>query len=162
ARAVTVTADSRTKTYGNVDPALTYQITNGSLVTGDSFTGTPTRATGENVGSYAIQQGTLALSTNYTLTYVGADLAITARAVTVTADPQTKTYGNADPALTYAVTSGSLVTGDSFTGTLTRAAGENVGSYAIQQGTLALSTNYTLTYVGTNLTITARAVTVTA
>ncbi len=59
--------------------------------------------------------------------------------MTVTADPQTKTYGEADPALTYQITSGALVNGDSFTGGLVRAPGENVGSYAISQGTLALS-----------------------
>src|SRR5213076_366881 len=162
ARAVTVTADAKSKTYGDADPGLTYQITSGSLVTGDGFTGALGRAAGENVGSYAIQQGTLALSTNYTLTYVGANLTIGARAVTVTADAKSKTYGDADHGLTYQITSGSLVTGDGFTGVLSRAAGENLGSYAIQQGTLALSTNYALAYAGANLTIGARAVTVTA
>jgi len=162
ARAVTVTADAKSKTYGDADPGLTYQITSGSLVTGDGFTGVLSRAAGENLGSYAIQQGTLALSTNYALAYAGANLTIGARAVTVTADAKSKTYGDADPALTYQITAGSLAFIDAFTGALSRAAGENVGSYAIQQGTLALSTNYTLAYVGANLTIGARAVTVTA
>src|SRR6184192_113430 len=162
ARAVRVTADAKSKTYGDADPGLTYQITSGSLVTGDGFTGALGRAAGENVGSYAIQQGTLALSTNYTLTYVGADLTISKRAVTATADAKSKTYGDADPGLTYQITSGSLVTGDAFTGALGRAAGENVGSYTIQQGTLALSTNYALTYAGADLTIDARAVAVAA
>src|SRR5207247_1652525 len=161
-RAVTVTADAKSKTYGDADPALTYQITSGSLVTGDGFTGALGRAAGENGGSYAIGQGTLALSTNYALTYAGADLTIDARAVRVTADAKSKTYGDADPGLTYQITSGSLVTGDGFTGALGRAAGENVGSYTIQQGTLALSTNYALTYAGAHLTIDARAVRVTA
>src|SRR5439155_199315 len=161
-RAVTVTTDAKSKTYGDADPGLTYQITAGSLAFSDAFTGALSRAAGENVGTYAIAQNTLALSTNYTLTYAGADLTITKRAVTVTADAKSKTYGDADPALTYQITSGSLVTGDGFTGALSRAAGENVGSYAIQQGTLALSTNYALTYAGANLTITTRAVTVTA
>ncbi len=77
-----------------------------------------------------------------------AQLSITQRAVTVTADPQTKTYGNDDPALTYQITSGSAVAGDGFTGALTRDAGENVGSYAIKQGTLSLGDNYDLTFVG--------------
>ena len=54
----------------------------------------------------------LALSTNYALTYVGADLSVTKRAVTVTADAKTKPYGDTDPALTYQITSGSLVNGD--------------------------------------------------
>src|SRR5207249_2812547 len=140
----------------------TYQITAGSLAFSDAFTGALSRATGEAVGSYAIGQNTLALNGNYTLAYVGANLTIGARAVTVTADAKSKTYGDADPGLTYQITSGSLVTGDAFTGALGRAAGENVGSYAIAQNTLALSTNYALAYAGANLTIGARAVTVTA
>src|SRR5207237_10495038 len=113
------------------------------------------------VGTYAIQQGTLVLSNSYDLTYIGADLTITKRAITVTADAQTKVYGNADPSLTYKITSGSLAFGDTFTSALSRVAGENVGSYAIQQGTVALSSNYDLTYVGANLTITKRPITVT-
>jgi hypothetical protein len=141
--------------YGDSDPALTYQVTSGSLLTGDSFTGALTRLSGESVGTHAIQQGTLALSSNYSLTYIGANLTITARAITVTADAKSKVYGDPDPPFTYQVTGGSLVTGDGFTGALTRLSGESVGTYAIQQGTLALSSNYALTYVGANLTITA-------
>jgi uncharacterized ubiquitin-like protein YukD len=161
-RPVTVTADAQSKTYGESDPALTYQITLGNLIGSDAFSGSLVRVAGENVGTYAIQQGTLTLGTNYTLTYVGANLTITERPVTVTADPQTKVYGEADPALTYQITSGSLVSGDAFTGALARAAGENVGTYAINQGTLTLGTNYNLSFVGANLTITERPVTVTA
>ena len=160
--AITVTADAQTKAYGDADPALTYKITNGALVGTDKLTGALTRTAGENAGTYAIQQGTLALSSNYTLTYVGANLTIGKAAITVTADAQTKAYGVADPALTYKITSGTLKFADTFTGTLTRAAGENVGTYAIQQGTLALSSNYSLTYVGANLTIGKTAITVTA
>jgi hypothetical protein len=85
---------------------------------------------------------------------VGANLTITPRPITVTADAQTKVYGNSDPALTYKITSGSLAFTDTFTGALARAAGESVGTYAITQNTLALNGNYTLTYVGANLTIT--------
>jgi large repetitive protein len=52
------------------------------------------------------------------------------------------TYGEADPELTYGF-SPALIGADTFTGALTRATGEDV-TYAITQGTLALSTNYTL------------------
>lgn len=161
-RPITVTADAKTKLYGNADPSLTYQITSGSLVGSDAFSGSITRVAGESIGSYAIQQGTLALNSNYTLTYVGVNLTITARPITVTADAKSKIYGSSDPALTYQITSGSLLAGDSFSGALTRAAGENVGTYAIQQGTLALNSNYVLTYVGALLTINPKVVTVTA
>jgi len=65
-------------------------VTSGTLVTGDTFSGALSRAAGENVGTYAIGQGTLALSTNYTLTYVGADFTINKRPVTINADAKTK------------------------------------------------------------------------
>ena len=97
---------------------------------------------------------------NYNLTYVGANLTITAKPITVTADAKSKVYGSPDPSLTYQVTIGSLVTGDTFSGALTRAAGENVGPYAIQQGTLTAGNNYNLSYVGANLTITPAPLTI--
>ncbi|NTD99792.1 gliding motility-associated C-terminal domain-containing protein, partial [Agrobacterium tumefaciens] len=160
AKTVTVTAAAKSKTYGDADPVLTYTFAP-VLVSGDSFSGSLTRTPGENVGTYAINQGTLALNSNYTLTYVGADLTIGAKTVTVTAAAKSKTYGDADPALTYTFAP-ALVSGDSFSGSLTRTPGENVGTYAINQGTLALNSNYTLTYVGADLTIGAKTVTVTA
>src|SRR5207244_164332 len=159
---VTVAPDAgQHKTYGAADPTLTYGFTP-ALISGDSFSGLLGRAAGENVGTYAIQQGTLSAGANYNLMFVAASLQITARPITVTADAKTKVYGDAEPALTYQITSGSLAFSDAFTGALTRLTGENVGTYAIQQGTLALSSNYVLTYVGANLTITKATLTVTA
>lgn len=75
-RVVAVAADATSKTYGEVDPSLTYQVTSGSLVNGDGFTGSLTRPAGEAVGTYAIEQGSLALNSNYDLRYTGADLTI--------------------------------------------------------------------------------------
>ena len=161
-RAVEVTADAKSKTYGETDPALTFSVTSGELVEGDEFVGSLTRVAGEDVGSYAIEQGTVALSGNYALTYQAGTLTIGTRAVEVTADAKSKTYGETDPALTYTVPAGSLVGTDAFTGGLTRAPGENVGTHAIGQGTLKLSSNYTLSFIGADLTITARPVTATA
>ena len=119
-----MTADAKSKTYGDADPALTYTYTP-SLIGGDSFSGALSRVAGENVGTYAITQGTLSLSSNYTITYAGANLTISPLGITVTADAQSKDYGDADPALTYTYTP-SLVGSDSFSGALSRAAGENV------------------------------------
>ena len=152
-RAITVTADAQSKTYGEADPALTYKVTSGSLANANDLSGSLTRVAGQDVGTYAIQQGSLAGSGNYQITFVGANLTIEKRAITVTADAQSKTYGEADPALTYQVGGRGLVNGDSLSGSLDRAAGENFGTYAIRQGTLAASNNYSLTYVGANLTI---------
>jgi hypothetical protein len=98
---------------------------------------------------------------NYEVTYVTANLDITPRLVTVTADAKSKVYGTADPELTYQVTAGDLASGDSFSGALTRNPGDNAGTYAITQGTLALSSDYTLTYIGANLTIDKASSTVT-
>ena len=85
--------------------------------------------------------------------------------ITVTADPQTKVYDNklsTDPALTYKITSGSLFNRyiPSFKGSLTRDAGESVGVYSINQGSLALNDNYDLTFATSTFTITAATSTV--
>ncbi|WP_225755191.1 S-layer family protein [Actinotalea sp. Marseille-Q4924] len=162
ARSVTVTADAKSKTYGDADPTLTYAITAGSLAPGDSFTGSLARAAGENAGEYAITKDTLSLGGNYALNFVGAELTIDQRAITVTADAQSKVYGDDDPELIYTVTAGDLVDGDGFTGSLTRADGNTVGTYAIGQGTLTAGGNYDLTYTGADLSITPKPITVTA
>ena len=160
--ALTVTADTQSKVYGDVDPALTYQVTTGALVNGDSLSGNLTRAAGEAVGAYAISQGTLSASSNYSLAFVPAQLTITPRPITVTADPKSQVYGSSDPALTYQITGGSLVNGDTLGGSLSRAAGEDVGAYAIQPGSLTAGTNYNLAFVSANLTITQALLMVTA
>ncbi|MFD2567877.1 MBG domain-containing protein [Pseudotenacibaculum haliotis] len=163
-KAITITADAgQTKVYGEIDPTFAYAVTSGSLVSGDSFTGALNRAAGEDVGDYAINQGTLSAGTNYNLSFVSNDFSITQKAITVTADAgQTKIYGEADPTFAYSITTGSLETGDSFTGALTRAAGEDVGNYAINQGTLSAGTNYNLSYVSNDFSIAQKAITVTA
>jgi hypothetical protein len=76
------------------------------------------------------------------------------RNITVAADPKTKVYGEPDPELTFRITKGSLVFNDTFTGSLTREAGEDVGQYDILQGTLTLPIAYKLTFVVNVLTIT--------
>ncbi|HYH58381.1 MAG TPA: MBG domain-containing protein [Thermoleophilaceae bacterium] len=161
-RPLTVTADDKTKAYGNDDPALTHGITSGSLVDGDTLTGAVDRDSGEDVGAYAITRGTLDAGGNYDLTFINGDLTITKRAITVTADDKTKVYGSNDPALTRAIITGSLVDGDTLTGAITRATGENVGAYTITRGTLTAGSNYDLTFIPGELTITKRPLTVTA
>ena len=161
-RAITYTADAKTKTYGENDPALTGNITSGNLVGSDSLSGNLARVTGENVGSYDINQGTLTAGGNYELTYNGAKLTIHKRAIEVTADDKSKTYGEDDPALTHSVTSGNLVNGDAFTGSLQREEGQNAGTYAINQGTLSAGGNYELTFKGGTLTIDKADLSVTA
>ena len=231
--ALTIKANDQTKVFGEEDPALTYAVE--GLVEGESLTGALTRAEGDNVGEYAITQGTLAASDNYTVSFTGATLTITAatisgvsatdysatydgqahtislsapegttvkygtaegtytldaaptftnagtatvyyqvskanytavagsakvtiskKTLTITADDQTKVFGEKDPELTYTVE--GLVSGEKLTGKLARAEGEDVGEYDITQGTLAASDNYTVTFTGATLTITAAAI----
>ncbi|NBS70439.1 filamentous hemagglutinin, partial [bacterium] len=156
-KALTVTAEAKSKIYGDNDPALTY--TTSGLINSDTLTGSLDRAAGENVGSYAINQGTLD-NANYDITFNSDDLTISKKAVIVTADPQSKTYGSNDPTLTF--TTLGLSGGDTLSGSLDRAAGENVGTYAINQGTLEASANYVVTFTGADLTISKKALTITA
>ena len=74
-RPVTVTADAKSKVFGPADPPLTYQLTSGTVVAGDPFSGALTRTAGEATGSWAILQGTLS-SAELRLTYIGASLII--------------------------------------------------------------------------------------
>jgi gliding motility-associated-like protein len=84
---VTVTAAAKTKTYGDSDPALTFVanptvgtvLANGQTI---SFLGSLTRAPGENVGTYAILQGSVANS-NYNISYVNGALTVNQRVLTV-------------------------------------------------------------------------------
>ena len=83
-------------------------------------------------------------------------------AITVTPNAVSKTYGAADPELTYGVSGAVNSETPAFTGALARAEGKNVGDYAINQGTLALADkdtfkagNYKLKFTSkVNLTIT--------
>ena len=165
-RAITVTADAKSRAYGDVNPALTYQVGGSGLVNGDSLSGAlaTSATTLSNVGVYGIKQGTLAASGNYALNYASADLTVGQRALTVTADAKSRAYGDANPALTYQVGGAGLVNGDSLSGALATSAttASNVGTYGIGQGTLAASGNYALNYTSNNLTVTQRALTVTA
>lgn len=159
-RAIAVNTTAGSKVYGSSDPVFTFTYSP-ALIGTDAFSGTLSRVAGENIGTYTINQGTLALSPNYTITFNSAGFAITPKTITVIAAAKTKIYGNPDPALTYAY-SPALVTGDAFTGSLTRTAGENTGAYPINQGSLTLSPNYILIYTNADLTVTPKTITVTA
>lgn len=86
-------------------------------------------------------------SSNYTLTGVANGIAnIFQRTLSVTADDQSKRFGQADPSLTYVVGVGGLVQGDALAGGLARALGEASGAYVIGQGDLTASANYILSF----------------
>jgi len=155
-RAITVTADTKTKVYGAADPTFTYTITTGSLVLGDAITGTLTRAAGTDVGDYQIQQGTLTTVNNpkYAITYVSADLSITRAtpALVLTypnsnvailrpgaVDTPTVTTSSSSGALTFATSAASSIcTVDTATGVISLF---GAGSCPVAMST-ALTTNF--------------------
>ena len=142
----------------------------------DAFTTVPTGDTGAATWSYVGTGSTTypasatkpTLAGTYTATVsLAADanfnaasssataFTIAKRPLIVSANPRTKVFGSVDPSLTYQITSGALVSGDIFTGALTRSPGEAVGTYSITQGTLTAGNNYLVTFVGSTFTITA-------
>lgn len=169
-RDLTVTANDATRTYDG----QTYSGGNGVLysVAGAALAGTLSYAGNSqgavNAGSYVIAPSAAMTQQdfqNWHVTFADGTLTIDPAALTllaVGADNKSKTYGNPDPALTWQLASGALTQGDSFSGSLTRDAGENVGGYAIRQGTLTAGDNYTVDFANGLLTINPAALTVTA
>ncbi|MGN6438947.1 MAG: MBG domain-containing protein [Agriterribacter sp.] len=160
---LTVKANEQSKVYGENDPTLTYVATGFKNNDGNSvIKGKLGRAAGENVGAYAIGQNTLTAGDNYTVEYTGNDLTITKATLTVKANERSKVYGEEDPTLTYVATGFKNNDGNSIIrGKLSRAAGEDVGEYAIGQNTLTAGSNYTISYGGNTFTITKAAQTIT-
>ena len=105
----------------------------------------------KNVGTYTATITGLGVYNN---TKNSGDLVITPKTLNVTANNMSKYYRDADPTFTYS--SSGLIGGDGFTGALTRDTGDDVGTYAITQGTLDAGSNYTINYTGANLTILAK------
>jgi len=158
--ALTITAANATSTYGGPIPALTASYT--GFVNGDDASHlstapaiTTTATSSSAAGAYPITVSG-AVDSNYKITYKPGTLTINPATLTVTANPQTKEAGAADPPLTY--TTSGFVNGDNtgvFTGSLTRTPGEAAGSYPITMGSLSAGHNYTISFTGSTLTISA-------
>src|SRR6185369_16944900 len=124
---LTIAAQTKSKTYGAADPTLTFTASGLQFTDTQSgvLTGTLTRAVGESVAGspYAITQGTLAANGNYAISFTGNTLAITPATLTIAAQAKSKTYGAADPTLTFTASGLQFTDTQSgvLTGTLTRA-----------------------------------------
>jgi gliding motility-associated-like protein len=155
-KAIAVSVDAQHKVYGDTDPVLTYTYTP-ALITGDVFTGELDRVSGEDAGSYTINKNTLALSTNYTLNYTAADLIISKKSLTISADNKSKAYGDANPVLSESYTGFAGSDDKTVLATpvvLSTSAGISspTGPYPINiSGATAL--NYTISFVDGILTI---------
>ncbi|CAL2106316.1 exported hypothetical protein [Tenacibaculum sp. 190524A02b] len=145
-------------TYGDADLDLTATTDSGLAVTYVSSDTNVATISGNTVTIVGAGTTTITASQEGDATYDAAsdvqqELTVTTRAIEVTANAKNKVEGGTDPTLTYQITSGSLVNGDTFTGTLSRTSGETFGDYPITQGTLALTANYAITFVGNTFTI---------
>jgi len=159
-KALTGTVTINGKTYDGTT-AATGSVALAGVVSGDAIgtSGTVLTFADKNAGTgkTVAVSGTALTGMdagNYTLSLSASALGdIARRVIALTADNLSKTQGASDPLFTYTINSGSLVTGDTFSGALTRATGELPGPYAITQGSLSASSNYTLNFTPGTLTI---------
>jgi ribosomal protein L18E len=158
----TVTADDKTKTYGQLNPTQTATVV-GEVTGGDPVNYTLSTAATQysNVGTYVITL-TLGSNPNYNVTPTNGTLTIEKANATVTADDKTKTYGQLNPTLTATVV-GEVTGGDPVNYTLSTAATQysNVGTYVITL-TLGSNPNYNVTPTNGTLIINPKDATVTA
>jgi filamentous hemagglutinin family protein len=165
--ALTITANNRSKTYGNSLPLGTAEFEAEGLANDDAVSsitlqsaGTGTNAT---VGSYVITTSNAVGSglSNYTISYVDGNLAVTPAALTITADNQTKRFGTILTLGTSAFTATGLRNSDSISGATLASDGAGpsgaVGAHAIAASNALGSGlgNYTIAYVDGVLTVTA-------
>ena len=168
--ALTITANNQSKAYDQVNPTLTVGYsgfvsgdTPASLTTAPSISTTAT--TGSPVGTYPITASG-AVDPNYTIKYVAGTLTITTATLTITANNQSKVFGQVNPALTVGYS--GFVNGDSPsslktqpTVTTTATTSSAVGNYPITASG-AVDPNYTIKYVAGTLTVSKDATTTTA
>lgn len=146
---MTVTLDKTSLEYNGSAQTVNVTVKDGgtTLVKGTDYTVT-SGDSGTDVNSYTV---TVTGKDNYKDT-AKATWKITPATLTVTPEAnQSKKFNEPDPALTYTYSGNASGQTPAFSGKLDREAGENVGTYAIKLGDLALkdsgtfkASNYTL------------------
>ena len=162
-REITLVATPDHKTYGDANPASYGATLAGCTTLADTdslsdVTGTMTRESGENAGTYDLALGTGAKASNYTITFTADNNAFTIdrAALSITANNVTRPQGDANPEFT--ATFDGFVNGEDssvVTGlTLTTAATANStgGTYEITPAN-AVSANYDIHYTPGVLTV---------
>lgn len=126
-KALVVTADAKSKIYGESDPEFTYKYTGNVEGQIPAFTGKLSRNTGENVGTYLITQGTLGLTNNdkflaenYEISFNSANLTITPKTLadlTMTLSVTSYTYNGEErkPTATITYNGNNLTAGTDYT-----------------------------------------------
>jgi hypothetical protein len=174
---LTVTASSPTVTYGSAVPAVTPSYSGfQNSDTAASLTTQPTCTTvytsSSAVGSAPATSCSGAASSNYSFTYVNGSVNVTAAALTVTANNdskvygQTKTYGAGSTAFTSAGLQNSETIGSVTLSSTGAAPTAGVGNYPIVPSAATGGTfnpaNYSITYNNGTLNVSAATVVVTA
>jgi hypothetical protein len=166
-----VTANAASKLYGQANPAFAASYSGFvNSDTASSLSGTLALSTpatmGSPVGNYAITPSGLT-SSNYAITFMAGTLTITPAPLTITAESKTKVYGAALPTLTASYsgfvngdTPASLTTPVTLTTTATTASHVAGSPYSISASG-AQDSNYTISYVAGNLTVTSAPLTIT-
>ena len=85
-KAVTVTADNKSKVFGEKDPELTATVT--GTIGKDTVEYTLSRKAGEDVGTYTITPSGKAEQGNYSVTYATGTLTITSQSIDPGTDPE--------------------------------------------------------------------------
>ena len=178
AKALTITASSATKEYDGTELTKnSYSITSGELATGDSIervtvTGSQTVVgSSDNIASAAVikNNNNQNVTANYSINYAKGTLTVNNRAVTITADSDSKVYdGTALTKNTY--TNTSLASGDSIASVTVTGSQTVVGSsYNVpSEAVIKNSSNedvtsyYTITYAKGTLEVTKKPLTITA
>jgi hypothetical protein len=149
----TITLNDRTKIYGDTVTFAGTEFTTSGFIGGDQVTSISIASAGapatSAVGQFDITGGSPTGDglSNYVIDYEKGVLSVSPRPLMVTANDTSKILGAADPALTYHISGGSLVNSDQVGGTLVRLAGESIGAYPIEQGTVSAGSNYALSFV---------------
>ena len=178
-RPITVSVVSRSRAYGDANPTSgPVTPSANSLIGTDSIASaalsSPATA-GSNIGIYALTGSNAVFSSgkasNYQVTYVPASLFVNPRALTLTPDPVSRSYGDANPGSGSASgNAGGLANGDrvaSVTLTTPATVTSNVGSYVTTAGaalfSAGLRSNYNITYAthASGLNVTPRALALT-
>jgi hypothetical protein len=118
-RAITVTATTQSKTYGDPDPMLTFTVGGSGLAAGDTipsvFSGALVRASGTTVAGspYQISQGTLVANSNYNITsFTPSALTILPKALVGSITVYSKQYDGNNTATIATRTLSGVVSGD--------------------------------------------------
>ena len=174
--AMTITATSASKIYGQTfaGTAFTYSAQfNSDTVTSVTLTSTGAAATATVAGSPYNIVPSAAVGTglsNYAITYANGHLTVTKAALTITANNQSKAYGQASNLGTTTFTASGLENSDTVTSVTETSTGSAAtatvaGSPYNIVPSAAVSTglnNYSVTYVDGLLTVTTAALTITA